>query len=56
MTEGNIKECGKMENNTVKENSIIQKKTVGKKEYGMMEKESDGQMKIVHLHQIKVKS
>ncbi len=44
MTEENIKECGKMENNMEKENFSIQKRIHGKEEYGMKEKESDGQM------------
>jgi hypothetical protein len=55
MMEESIKECGKTENSMVKENSITQKRTVGKKVYGMMAKESDGLMKIVHPHLINVK-
>jgi hypothetical protein len=35
----NIKECGKMENNMGKENFSIQKKIVGKEEFGMKGKE-----------------
>jgi hypothetical protein len=54
MMEESIKECGKTGNSMVKENSTTQKRTVGKKVYGTMAKESDGQMKIVHPHLIKV--
>jgi hypothetical protein len=39
---GNIKACGRMENNMVKENFIILKIKYGKKEYGMMERDLSG--------------
>jgi hypothetical protein len=40
--EGNIKEIGRMENNTEMENFFRMLKEVGKKETGAKEKEPDG--------------
>ena len=52
MTEGSIKGCGKTESSMAKENFGIQRKTVGKEEYGMMENVSAGRMKSLFRLQI----
>jgi hypothetical protein len=44
MMEENIKGCGKMENSMEKVNFSILKRIHGKEEFGMKEKELDGQM------------
>ncbi len=39
---GNITECGKMENNMERACFLVKMKTPIKREFGMMERESDG--------------
>jgi len=46
MTEENIKVNGRMENNTVMENSSTPENKFGRREFGVKEKELDGLMKM----------
>lgn len=50
MMEENIKEIGKMENNTEKENFSTQKMEYGRKEYGVKVEELNGKILLLPLN------